>query len=220
MAEERPVSNRNILIGIVALLVLVLGFFFFKSRPTQPPSGPKAESAALAREDSNTVGPEDAQVVLVEFVDYQCPACAYVHPAVKQILSDNPGEIRVVVRNWPLAQHKNARIAAQAAEAAAEQGKFWQMHDALLIRQKEWSESDRALDMFVGYAEEIGIDDLSTFKQAVQSSKFEEKIKRDEADAKQLALPGIPYFFVNNDGVAYTQDLEEFKSKIESYLAE
>lgn len=103
-------------------------------------SKPKADLKLLIRPNSNKISTPSAKVTLVEFSDLQCPACAQAHPVVKQILEENKGNINFVYRHFPLSQHKNARIAAEAAEAAGEQGKFFEMVSKLFENQNKWSE--------------------------------------------------------------------------------
>ncbi|MBI2617547.1 thioredoxin domain-containing protein [Candidatus Gottesmanbacteria bacterium] len=216
-AKQASPLGGKLLIVIGIVIVLALALFFYRSQSAQNPSRAPSQDL-LIREDSPTVGSQSAQVILVEFVDYQCPACAYMHPAVKQLLSDNQGKLRLVVRYWPLEnQHKNAKTAAEAAEAASEQGKFWEMHDLLLSRQKDWEESETAIDIFVRYAQELNLN-VERFRESIQNNKFEAKIKRDVEDAEALNISGIPQFFVNGNSVGYMENLDEFKSKVESYI--
>ena len=99
-----------------------------------------------------------ATSVLIEYSDFQCPACKAYYPVVSKIADELGTKVQVVYRNYPLSQlHKNARTAASAAEAAGKQGKFWEMHDVLFINQEKWSESKDVKRDFSAYAKAIGL---------------------------------------------------------------
>src|SRR5262245_57057365 len=103
-------------------------------------------------------GPEDAKVTLVEFGDYQCPSCAAYHPFVKEILNRYPKQVRLEFHHFPLITiHPNSMAAAKAAEAAGEQGHYWEMHDALFEYQAQWADSPDPKPIFAAIANRIGI---------------------------------------------------------------
>lgn len=131
-------------------------------------------------------GSAQAKVTIVEFSDFQCPACRQAEAAIKQILADYPQEVRLVYRHLPLIQiHKQALAAAELAEAAAAAGKFWEMHDLLFERQDEWAENGGKL---AEYGQELGISWDGTYK---------DKIDQDVNAARNLGINATPTFFVN-----------------------
>lgn len=212
--------------AIIVLLLVVAGIYFF-SRPQTAPKTPtptptktttEERAQILIRGDSYQLGDPNAKVTIVEFVDFQCPACAYLYPITQKILDEYQDKARLVIRYWPLDQHKNAKAALYAAEAAGELGKYWEMYDKLLTSQKEWSETDNPWDIFVGFAKNLG---LNTFPTNLQTAadKFTTKAERDIKDATTLQAKGVPHFFINGVSYGYLKSYEELKEKVEKELA-
>jgi len=159
-------------------------------------------------DDSPAKGPKNAKVTIVEWSDFQCPFCSRVVPTLKQIEDTYAKDVRVVFRNQPLPFHQNAKPAAEAAMAANEQGKFWEMHDKLFSNQQQL---DRAsLDK---YAQEIGLD-MNKFKAALDKEKNKDRIKKDTDDAANFGARGTPNFFINGRNFRGAQPLDSFKEVI------
>ncbi|MBI4215316.1 MAG: thioredoxin domain-containing protein, partial [Parcubacteria group bacterium] len=119
-------------------------------------------------------GVESAETILVEYSDFQCPACAYYHPIVQQLAEKYKEKLQFVYRHFPLKNiHKNAAPAAWAAEAAGKQGQFWEMQDKLFANQDEWANQKNPKDIFEQYAQSLGLD-MEKFK-----SDFDSKEVRD-----------------------------------------
>lgn len=136
-------------------------------------------------------GPADAAVTIVEYADYQCPYCGRAHEDLKQALAHLKG-VRFVFRNFPLMNiHQYAEQAAEAAEAAALQGKFWEMHDILFENQQNLEG-----DALVAYAEKIGLD-VQKFVDDVNAGKTRPKIKADLESGEASGVNGTPAFFIN-----------------------
>lgn len=143
-------------------------------------------------------GNKDAEVVLVEYGDFQCPGCGGAYPNLKTIKETYKDQVAFVFRNLPLTSiHPNALAAATAAEAAAMQGKFWEMHDKLYDNQTLWSDTDASsrTDVFVGYASELGLN-TDQFKSDLSNPKVTAKISRDRALANKLKLTGTPSLMI------------------------
>ena len=152
--------------------------------------------------DDHVLGPVDAPVTLVEYGDYQCPACAAAHPMVKVILKRLGAKLRFVFRNMPLSEiHPYAELAAEAAEAAAAQGKFWEMHDALYEHQDEFGP-----DLVATLAKRLRLD-TSRFEDDLVSGRFRDHVKRDFMGGVRSGVNGTPTFFV--DGMRYDGILDE-----------
>ena len=137
-------------------------------------------------------GSKDAPVTLVEYGDYQCPYCGDAYGIVKKIQEEMGDNLRFVFRNFPLKQsHPHAMHAAEAAEIAAQNGKFWEMHDALY-------ENQNALDdeSLKSYAKEIGLDPKK-FSEELQNDTFEEKVQADFMSGVESGVNGTPTFFIN-----------------------
>jgi Na+/H+ antiporter NhaA len=136
-------------------------------------------------------GPLDALVTVVEYGDFECPYCGIAEPAVRELLRDF-GDVRYVWRHLPLLDvHPHAQLAAEAAEAAAEQGVFWEMHDLLLAHQDALRASD-----LLRYAEELGLD-VDRFEESLRSHSFAARVADDVDSADLSGVSGTPTFFVN-----------------------
>lgn len=210
-------QETKVLLGIVAVtLVILTGAIFFLSNSDSKSSINSSSSAdpkLLVKEDSNKITADSAKVTIVEFGDYQCPACNAAHPIVKQILKDYQGKVNFVFRHFPLPQHQNAIIAAQAAEAAGEQDKYWEMHNKLYEDQNSWAESNNPLEIFVKYAQDLNLN-VDQFKASISSNKHQQKILNDKNDGTSLGINSTPTFYINGiktDGFGYN----EFKESIE-----
>ncbi len=149
-----------------------------------PPVGPQDHSA----------GPDDAPVTLVEYGDYECPHCGRAHPVVKAVQRDLGSDLRFVFRNFPLAEaHPHAQLAAQAAEAAAAQGKFWEMHDMLFEHQDALDAED-----IIGYAKLIGLD-VPQFARDMEAGTYAKRVRDDFRSGVRSGVNGTPTFFVNGE---------------------
>lgn len=168
----------------------------------------------IVREDSHSIG--DGEVQVVEFGDYQCPACGSAHPTVEKLKEEYEGDITFVYRHFPLPGHQNAMPAARAAEAAAEQDKFWEMHDKLFEGQQAWSMMVDPTEMFVTYAEDLDLD-LDRFRAAMRDESVEEKINQGQSDGYDVGVTGTPTFFINGERQR-SFDYDSLKHAIESEL--
>ena len=184
-------------IGITTLAVLFGAVFFLSGKEAKTQEENVSDKSLLIKPYNHTLISESAKVTIVEFADFQCPACGAAHPIVKQLLADQKGNITFVYRNFQIPHPKNAILASKAAEAAGEQDKFWQMYDFLYQRQEEWSESKNAEEIFTGYAKELQLD-MDTFSEALSSSKYDDQIQQDKNDGVELGVNSTPSFFVNN----------------------
>ena len=207
---------------VIALAVIGIGVgLFFASKGSEPaPVGQQVDGKSLVRDNSHMTGKKEAKVTMVEFGDYQCPACAFYDPVIKQIIDQykNNPDFNFVFRNFPLNQlHPNAMISAEAAEAAAEQGKFWEMRSLIYEKQKDWAEKPEPLDMFVGYAQTLGLD-TAKFKTAVEQAKFRAVINADEADGTKIGVDSTPTVFINGEKFTDKMTAEGFAKKINEQL--
>lgn len=147
-------------------------------------------------------GNPDAQVSLLEYSDFQCPACATFQPILDQIFADEGDRIKLEYRNFPLPIHQYANQAAVAAEAAGQQGKFFEFHDLLFAKQDEWVEAATPSVFFIKYAEELDLD-LSTFKRHMNSSLLRDKVKSDFESGRAISITGTPTFFLNGEKMEF-----------------
>ncbi|HEU4711624.1 MAG TPA: thioredoxin domain-containing protein [Pyrinomonadaceae bacterium] len=174
-------------------------------------TAPVSPSFSIATDDQPAKGSASALVTIVEFTDFECPSCARQHPVLERIVSEFGDRVRLVVRDFPLSQHANARKAAEAAEAAREQGKYWE-YASLLFR----NQSALGVDKLGQYATEVGLD-RARFDASLASGKFAEKVQRDVMDARKLGVNGTPTLYVNGRRVS-DNSYESLKSAIEAVL--
>jgi protein-disulfide isomerase len=205
-------KNLPLLVGtIVGSLVLVVGIAFFFSGgagPAQQQVTPEnfAEiepdpAETVLGEARNLKGSKEAPITIVEFSDFQCPACKAVTPLITQLAEQYPDDVRIVYRHFPLNRiHPYAQLAALAAEAAADEGMFWEYHDKLFEQQTVWAKMSsvgEVEDTFVMYADELGID-TGSFREKIASQQIKDRVLQDVADTTTLGLSGTPTLFVNN----------------------
>lgn len=177
-----------------------------------------APAQAVKRYDIPTegfpsIGPENAPITIVEFSDYQCPFCKRWHDQVYQdLFKAYPGQIRLVIRNLPLAFHPEALPAAQAAMCAGEQDAYWAFHDSL------FGERPLGQDTYLQYATDLGLD-LDAFQKCLDEERYKDFIEKDAAFAQNLGVNGTPTFFINGLAIVGAQPLEVFKNVIDKELA-
>lgn len=168
--------------------------------------------------EAHVKGNPDAQVTLVEYSDFQCPACQQLYPHLKEVMDEHGDKISLEYRHFPLISvHPYAVPAARASEAAAQQGKFWEMHDKLFEEQSAWSKSSNPEAMFVGYAEEIGLD-TTLFKKHMSSSIINDAITESFNDARKRNLSGTPSLFLNGEEMEINT-FDDFKAQVEAAIA-
>ncbi len=174
----------------------------------------EAETARLTPavgERDHIQGPEDAPVTLVEYGDYECPYCGEAYPIVKELQSRPGNQMRFVFRNFPLSEaHPHAERAAEAAEAAAVQGKFWEMHDYLFEHQDALEDSD-----LVQYAEALGLD-RSKFEHDIGSKAVKDRVHADFRGGLRSGVNGTPTFYINGMRHNGSFDLDSLLTAIES----
>jgi protein-disulfide isomerase len=206
-------------IGAVTMAILAVGVIFLSRTPAQNIEQPLDESqkAKLILADSHQTAKDSGKLEIVEFSDFQCPACGQVYPHVNRIKEEYKDNINFVYRHFPLSQHKNAENAAIASEAASQQSKFWEMHDRLFETQEDWSELGNPKDFYVNLAKEIGLD-VDKFIESYDQKINLDKIRADVADGSSLGVNSTPTFFIN--GVKYKGGLtfEQFKQILDPLL--
>jgi protein-disulfide isomerase len=149
----------------------------------------------FVRPHSRSLGPENAKVTVVEFLDPECESCRAMYPAVKALLAQYKGRVRFVVRYMPL--HPNSLYAAGALEAAGEQGLYWEMLETLFENQPAWgSHHHPRPELIPGYARELGLD-MHAFESFISAGSHRAIVETDHADGRSLGVTGTPTFFVN-----------------------
>jgi len=198
-------------VGFVTLMLVIAGVFFLgKQKPAE--NNPKVDQGIILADAKHTIGDSNAPVTVVEFADFQCPACQVAYPIVKTIIGKNSDKVYFVFRHYPLPSHKNARDAAKATEAADVQGKFFEMHDMLFEKQKEWENSSQAKTIFEKYASEIGLD-VDKFKDDFDSGA--ENINADSALGNRIGVNSTPTFFINGQKYPGVINQDQFQGIID-----
>lgn len=214
-------TEKKIIIGIVSLtLAILVGGVLIMSRPQSAPTQEVVGDSSkelLVRDNSHQSAKDTGKIAVVEFADFQCPACASSAPILKELKKQYGDNVNFVYRYFPLSSHKHALPAALAAESAAGQGKFWEMEEKLFANQQEWSESTDPVPFFEKYAKEIGVDSEKV-KNDVKNKTNESRIREDYNDGVSLGVNSTPTFFVNGKKQTGVLSLVEFKSIIDAEL--
>ncbi|HEX4809223.1 MAG TPA: thioredoxin domain-containing protein [Bryobacteraceae bacterium] len=142
--------------------------------------------------EDHVFGPESAEVTLVEYGDYECPECGRLFGVIHRLQETSPDRLRIAFRHYPLSGiHPHAQQAAEAAEAAGAQGKFWQMHDLLFQHQDHLQRKD-----LVSYAEQLGLD-VKLLQSDLKKDVYAERVREDFRRGVQNGVYGTPGLFVN-----------------------
>jgi protein-disulfide isomerase len=170
---------------------------------------PESPVFSISTVDQPSLGKVEAPVTLVIFTDYQCPSCAAIHPALERLVQEYGDKVRLVARDFPLSQHVEAFKAAEAAEAAREQGKYWEYVQLLMRNQSALS-----MDKLKDYATELALD-RPRFDSALESGKFATTVQRDIDDGMKLRINATPTVFINGRRVS-AKSYEELKASVEA----
>ena len=208
--------SKNFIITLAVVILGLFGIYFLTSKNDTNKSSPASSTARLS---NNVLGENKKNVVLVEYGDYQCPACAAYYPIIKQLFETYKSDIQFQFRNFPLQQiHQNARAAARAAEAAGKQNKFWEMHDLLYEQQSSWEQSSSANLIFEQYAKQLGLN-VDTFKTDFASNEINEIINADFNEVTRLGVESTPTFFLQGKKLDNPpRDLEGWKKLIDEQI--
>ena len=179
-----------------------------------PPTKPHATLAVPVQPTDHSVGPLDARVTVVEYGDFECPSCAGAEPAVRQLLKLHGSTIRFVFRHFPLEDaHPHALVAAEAAEAAGAQGKFWPMHDLLLANSTHLTRHH--LD---GYAARIDLE-LVRFRAELDDEVYRQRVREHQDGGRRSHLRATPTFFVNGVVQDVSGGMRDLFAAIDAALA-
>lgn len=206
-----------IILTIVVAGLIGLFFVFNKSEPA--PQSNLTSPTEVVPED-HIRGNPNAAVTIIEYGDFQCPACKATYPMLKTLEEEMASNVRIVFRHLPLASiHQHAFAAARAAEAAAAQGKFWEMHDLLYERQEQWSSQANAAAIFKTYAEELALD-IAAYEEAVSAKATTDKINSAVSFAFEHQLTSTPTLYLNDQKLEPNpRSYGELKSKVEELIA-
>ncbi len=173
---------------------------------------PELPILPVSADDDPTAGPANAPITIVEFSDYQCLYCKLSLPTINEILAKYRGKVRVVYRDYPGPNHPHAPQAAEAAQCAGDQGKFWEYHDSLFDRQASgtgWNFSE--------LAKEIGLNQ-DAFATCLNSRRYREEVAKDLRDGLKLGVTSTPTFFINGRPLVGAKPFAEFQAVIDRLL--
>ena len=200
-----------IVIGITTLIIGAILATSFKKNSFSTTDNSESEQVNISvgqdglpeylENNPNVKGADDAVLTIIEFSDFQCPYCKGIVPSVEAVLLKYPNSVRVVFKQFPLTSiHKYAFAAAEASEAAAKQGKFWEYHDKLFDSQPNFKDED-----LIKYAKEVGLD-VEQFKTDMTSGDISSKVSKDMALGRKLKVRGTPtFFFAYGDKIEQVQ---------------
>ena len=202
-------KNPWVIIGGIAVVLIGASIWYSSYIGEQANEGVSFEPHVL--------GNADSEVVLVEYSDFECPACGQFFPVVKDVLEQYGEQIRFEYKHFPLTSiHPYAVPAARAAEAAGQQGEFFAMHDLLFENQSTWANSSNPNTFFTQYAKEIGLD-MALFNQHMKASLITDKINDEFSAARAQGFTGTPTFTLNGERMQF-QTFEEFVGQIEAAI--
>lgn len=160
----------------------------------------------------------ESPITIVEYSDYQCPACGYYHPIVEKLKEKYGDRIQIELKYFPLNSHQYAALAARAAEAAKNQGKFKEMHNLLFENQKRWSNTGSPTSNFVNFAREIGLD-IDEFKNDLNASETQKVVMEQREEGRSAGVNATPTFFIEGEKVdPLPRNFQEFDQLLKQYV--
>ncbi|HEX7633327.1 MAG TPA: thioredoxin domain-containing protein [Candidatus Saccharimonadales bacterium] len=203
--------------GVIAVIVLVfVGIFALTGNKSDSKTKSSSGTPSQHVKGAGTTG-----VKLVEYGDFQCPYCEQYSSTVQNVVNGYGDKITFQFRNFPLTSlHQNAFAAARAAEAAALQSKYWEMHDTLYLSSnwQQWTAASDAVPYFNQYAQQLGLN-VAQFKKDYGSSKVNDTINADMAEGNKLNITGTPTFFLDGKKIEVNNTIDSFKKVINAEIA-
>lgn len=207
-ANRKSVLTRCLVWGLGAIVITVALLTVYDSVFAPPPSVDEVVETDI------TKGNPDAKLTLVEYSDFQCPACKAQHESIRKIWPQIKGSVNFVYRHFPLtAIHPHAITAARYAEAAGKQDKFWEMHDLFFDRQNRWSGLKEVEPVFDEYVTELKLD-KAQFDIDLASDAVKNKVAADSQSAKKSQAASTPTLFLNGELLRDVRDAEKLRAVI------
>ncbi|MEK7582628.1 MAG: thioredoxin domain-containing protein [Patescibacteria group bacterium] len=192
--------------GTVLIMVLLIS-----------PQSQSGASILLASSDQISGNPE-AKTVLIEYSDFQCPACRVFEPTLKTLREENTDKLQFAYRHFPLKTiHSRAELAARASEAAGKQDAFWKMHDLIFDRQSEWAQAGNE-ETFINYARELGLN-AEQFGSDLKSSAVQAEVDQDYQSGQDAGVNSTPTFFLNGKKMQF-RTIDEFLAIVNQTIGE
>lgn len=207
---------------IIATLLIGFGGIFFLTKNNNQSDNSNSQNSKASKVTIEptkfTVGAGNKKVTLIEYGDLQCPACGQYYPLVKQVKAKYGDDITFQFRHFPLVQiHKSAMIAHRAAQAAGNQGKFFEMHDMMYEQQQSWTNSSNSSEIFEGYAQQIGLD-MERYKADTGSRATNDIINLDITEGQKIGANSTPTFVINGKKIENPRDLDGFYKLIDEAI--
>lgn len=200
-------------IAVIVIALVALMFWGVNGASINPPF-----ELGVVHSLDHVKGNASSTVVIIEYSDFECPACRTYYSVTKELTTEFGNQIAFVYRHFPLIEiHPNAMLAAQAAEAAGKQSKFWEMHNLLFEKQNEWASVSDVKPLFESYAKLLGIS-VEQFKTDFNSQEIKNFIKAQRAHAIKSGLQGTPTFFVNGKQIENPNSVDAFRAIIKEAI--
>jgi len=216
--------DRNFILMLVGVAVLLGGAFFLAGGKGDKTSNEFVGNPLEVQAEDYVKGEGTEGVTLIEFADFECPACAQFYPQLKQLEAEFGDEVRIVFRHFPLVQiHPNANAAHRASIAAGNQGKFWEMHDLLYENQQRWSRQFSGIDVsaaaaiFESFAQDLELD-IDQYRADVAAEATSNAITRGINSGNQANVTGTPTIFLNGERIQTTASYEELRLQVAALL--
>lgn len=208
--------SKNFLIILGVIIALFGGLLFLNKKQDSSTTNTGNQTVQLS-EHKTAAG--STGVALVEYGDFQCPACAQYYPIIKQLKEQYAGRVTFQFRHYPLTEiHQNALISSRAAEAAAMQGKFWEMHDLLYENQNAWASNANPAPIFESYAQALGLD-VDKFREDIRSEQVNNIVQADRAEAKKQGYQSTPTFAIDGQKIDNPTSAEGFAKLLDEAIA-
>jgi len=214
VGQRKKKINSIIIYGIIFVFVglAVSGIIYLVAKKSSANNPISLPASLILLEDDWLKGNKEAELTLIEYSDFQCPACAYFHPIVEKLAGDYKDNLKIVYRHFPLPQHKNAVLAGQAAEAAGKQGKFWEMAGKIFESQAQWSEvkNEEAKNIFKELARTLDLN-IEQWEKDIENEEIKKSIDEDYKEGVKIGINATPTFFLNGQKLQNPRSYEEFK---------
>lgn len=211
-------QNKVALVIAIVAAFAVVGFAVVSNITTTSQQQDIAVNAQVVRDSSHRLSTADNEkAVLVEFLDFECEACAAVYPLVEKLRAEYGGRVTFVSRYFPLPGHPNSMNAAKAVEAAAQQGAFEAMYQRMFETQAEWSHTEESqAEVFRKFAADLGLD-MAAYDQSIDDTATAARITLDKSDGVGLGVSGTPTFFLDGQKIQPSSE-DEFRALLEEAI--
>lgn len=220
LREQKRIAQKRLLKRVTLWLSAVLGLsgavFVMIKLVSESPSTQTSLQTTAVPASGWFKGSKEAKVVLIEYSDFQCPACRNQYMSLKKLNEEFGHQMRFIYRHFPLEQHANAKLAAHAAEAAGRQGKFWEMHDKMFETQSEWANQRNAEDSFIEYAHTFHLS-VEQFKNDLHSTEVKQKVESDFQEGLRSGVDATPTFFLDGKKIL-PRSYDEFRNLVKEVI--